>query len=65
MAYHIVRHHHERYDGNGYPDGLAGGKIPLEARIIMVADVYDALLSQRTYKPPFSFAEAKKELVAS
>jgi HD-GYP domain-containing protein (c-di-GMP phosphodiesterase class II) len=46
----IVRHHHEHYDGSGYPDGLAGGAIPMEARIVTVADVYDALRCERTYK---------------
>lgn len=51
MAYRIVRYHHERYDGSGYPTGLAGEDIPLEARIMTLADVYDALLSVRVYKP--------------
>ena len=46
MAIDIVRHHHERYDGSGYPDGLAGDAIPLAARIVAVADVYDAMRSQ-------------------
>jgi len=47
----IVRHHHERLDGSGYPDGLAGEAIPLGARIVAVADVYDALTSARPYRP--------------
>lgn len=47
----IVRHHHERWDGMGYPDGLAGEKIPMGARILTVADVYDALTSDRPYRP--------------
>ncbi len=64
MAYNIVRHHHERYDGNGYPDGLAGDAIPLEARITMIADVYDALLSCRTYKPSFTYEHAAEEIRA-
>ena len=46
----VVRHHHERWDGGGYPDGLAGEAIPLEARIVAVADVYDALRSNRAYR---------------
>jgi len=48
----IVRHEHERWDGTGYPDGLAGEKIPIGARIIAVADVYSALTTERTYRPP-------------
>lgn len=47
---HIARHHHERWDGKGYPDGLAGADIPVEARIIRIADVFDALTSARCYK---------------
>ncbi len=50
-ARQIARHHHERWDGNGYPDGLAGEDIPLAARIVTVADVYDALTHERPYKP--------------
>jgi HD-GYP domain-containing protein (c-di-GMP phosphodiesterase class II) len=46
----IVRHHHERFDGNGYPDGLRGDEIPLIARIIAVADAYDAMTSDRPYR---------------
>ena len=49
-----VRHHHERLDGSGYPDGLVGEQIPLEARIIAVADVFDALTSLRPYRPAWS-----------
>jgi HD-GYP domain-containing protein (c-di-GMP phosphodiesterase class II) len=46
-----IRHHHERWDGSGYPDGLAGAAIPLAARIVAVADVFDALTSDRPYRP--------------
>ncbi len=53
MSACIVRHHHERYDGKGYPYGLSQDEIPLSARIVAVADVYDALRSKRPYKPPF------------
>lgn len=54
----IVRHHHERHDGSGYPDGLPGALIPLGARIVAVADVYDALTSDRPYRARLSRAEA-------
>lgn len=50
-ALSVVRHHHERWDGAGYPDGLAGEQIPLQARIAAVADVWDALTSDRAYRP--------------
>jgi putative nucleotidyltransferase with HDIG domain len=55
----VVRHHHERWDGAGYPDGLAGGAIPLVARIFAVADTLDALTSNRPYRPASSFADAR------
>lgn len=58
----IVRHHHERFDGSGYPDGLAGEDIPLEARIISVADTFDALTSKRPYRPAMTIENAKQEL---
>lgn len=48
----IIRHHHERWDGSGYPDGLKGQAIPLVARIIQAVDIYDALMTARPYKPP-------------
>jgi putative nucleotidyltransferase with HDIG domain len=54
----IILYHHERYDGNGYPTGLAGEAIPLEARMVAVADVFDALTSRRPYRAPFSADEA-------
>jgi putative two-component system response regulator len=49
----IIRNHHERWDGGGYPDGLKGADIPVTARILQTVDVFDALCSQRPYKPPF------------
>lgn len=58
MAAEIARSHHERFDGSGYPDGLSGTDIPLAARIVTVADVFDALTSKRTYKPSFKTSEA-------
>jgi putative two-component system response regulator len=54
----IIRHHHERWDGSGYPDGLRGQQIPLLARVVQVADIYDALTSERPYKPAFLAEEA-------
>jgi HD-GYP domain-containing protein (c-di-GMP phosphodiesterase class II) len=48
----IIRHHHERYDGSGYPDRLKGDEIPLEARIMSIADCYDAMTTQRPYRRP-------------
>jgi putative nucleotidyltransferase with HDIG domain len=59
---HIVRHHHERYDGSGYPQGLAGKAIPLAARIVAVADSFDAMTSDRPYRPAMSRNEAMEEL---
>lgn len=57
-AYTICRHHHERFDGRGYPDRLAGDDIPIEAQIVSVADVYDALVSERCYKKAFTKEQA-------
>lgn len=57
-AYTICRYHHERFDGRGYPDKLAGDDIPIEAQIVSVADVYDALISERCYKKAFTKEQA-------
>ena len=61
----IVRSHHERWDGRGYPDGLAGTAIPLESRIIAVADAFDAMTSFRSYRQPLSLDQARQELLNS
>jgi putative nucleotidyltransferase with HDIG domain len=58
----IIKYHHERYDGEGYPDGLAGEDIPLEARILAIADVYDAMRSDRPYRKGLTFEQAVQEL---
>ncbi|MCK4510274.1 response regulator [bacterium] len=58
----IIVHHHERYDGTGYPDGLEGSSIPLGARILAVADTYDALTSRRPYRDPLALEEAHRIL---
>ncbi len=63
VAYEICRWHHERYDGRGYPDGLKGDEIPISAQVVALADVYDALTSERVYKPPFSHEEAVRMIV--
>ena len=57
-AYEICRWHHERYDGRGYPDGLKGEDIPISAQVVSLADVYDALTSERVYKPAHSHEKA-------
>ncbi len=54
----IIRHHHERWDGSGYPDGLRGEQIPLLARVLQIADIYDALTSPRPYKLAYTPSEA-------
>ena len=64
VAKQIARSHHERWDGSGYPDGLAGELIPLAARLMALADVYDALISRRVYKPAFSPDTARQMIVA-
>ena len=58
LAYEICRWHHERYDGKGYPDGLVGEEIPISAQVVSLADVYDALVSERVYKKAFSHEKA-------
>jgi len=58
-----IQHHHERYDGTGYPDGLAGEKIPLGARIIAISDSYDSMTSDRPYRKPLTNGDAKSELL--
>jgi putative two-component system response regulator len=65
MATDIARHHHERFDGTGYPGGLAGEAIPLSARIVTIADVYDALRSKLVYKPGLAHQPAKRLILES
>ena len=60
IAKNMAHYHHEKYDGSGYPDKLSGEEIPLEARIMALADVFDALVSKRCYKEEFSYDEAFK-----
>ena len=62
MAREIAMFHHERMDGHGYPKGLKGNEIPLSARIVAVVDVFDALVSKRSYKQAWTQAEAVAEL---
>ena len=59
LAEEIASGHHEKYDGSGYPRGLAGEQIPLSARIVAVADVFDALSSERPYKPAWPLEQAR------
>ena len=59
LAKEIAHWHHEKWDGSGYPDGLAGDAIPISARLMAVADVFDALISTRVYKPTMPFSEAR------
>ena len=63
VASEICRWHHERYDGNGYPDGLKGEEIPIAAQVVALADVYDALTSERCYKKAYSHEEALKMIL--
>ncbi|MCR4605322.1 MAG: HD domain-containing protein, partial [Eubacterium sp.] len=58
LAENVARYHHERWDGSGYPEKIAGEEIPYEARIMAIADVYDALVSKRVYKERMSFEKA-------
>ncbi|MBP5460891.1 MAG: HD domain-containing protein, partial [Lachnospiraceae bacterium] len=58
VAENMAHYHHERWDGSGYPEKLAGEQIPIEARIMAIADVYDALVSKRVYKESMSFEKA-------
>jgi putative two-component system response regulator len=58
----IVRHHHERFDGSGYPDGLRGNAIPLVAQLMSIVDVFDALTTSRPYRRALPLAEACEEL---
>ena len=60
MAATIALTHHDRYDGAGYPRGLSGEEIPIEGRITAVADVFDALMSERCYRPPMLPAQTLK-----
>ncbi len=64
FAYQICRWHHERYDGKGYPDGLKGEEIPISAQVVSMADVYDALTSERVYKKAFSHEKAMEMILA-
>ena len=63
VSYQICRWHHERYDGRGYPDGLKGEEIPISAQVVALADVYDALVSKRVYKPAFSHEKAQEMIL--
>jgi len=64
VAYNIAFYHHEKWDGTGYPKGLKGDEIPIEAQFMTLADVYDALISKRCYKKAFSFEEAEKIILS-
>lgn len=65
MARDIARSHHERYDGSGYPDGLAGDAIPLAGRIVALADTYDALTTKHTYRDAHSHEESRQIIIAA
>lgn len=63
VSMEICRHHHERYDGKGYPDGLTGSDIPISAQLVSVADVYDALINERVYKDAFPKDKAFRMII--
>lgn len=65
IARNIARYHYEKWDGSGYPDHLRGEQIPLEARIMAITDVYDALVSTRCYKKSMSFEQASEIIITS
>ena len=62
-GYDICRYHHERFDGNGYPDGLKGDEIPISGQIVAIADVYDALVSERVYKAAYTTEKAYEMII--
>jgi putative two-component system response regulator len=64
LAKEIAHWHHERWDGAGYPDGLVGEAIPLSARLMALADVFDALICERVYKPPIPVTDARALIIA-
>jgi putative two-component system response regulator len=64
VAKEIARYHHEKWDGSGYPEGLSGEAIPISARLMALADVFDALTARRAYKPPIVFAKARDMIAA-
>jgi len=63
IAENVAHFHHERWDGSGYPEGLKGEEIPIEARIMAIADVYDALVSKRVYKESMPFDQANAIII--
>jgi len=63
MAHNIAHYHHEKFDGTGYPNGLKGDEIPVEARLMAISDVYDALISRRVYKDAFTFETAEMMII--
>ena len=62
MILPIIRHHHERWDGEGFPDGLKGEQIPIMARILSIVDTFDAMVSERPYRRPISIEKAIKKM---
>jgi putative two-component system response regulator len=63
-AKQVAMHHHERWNGSGYPDGLAGNAIPLAARLMALADVFDAMISRRVYKKPIPMVQVREMMAA-